>query len=120
MPQRNFEDARSHSKIVDVKVDIPEKKIANETIRTREFEQSKSSGNVWRIDSGREKTKTNLGRWHVPGSNFKNESCEEEEYKAARRKSISHHRNEKSVKSEGTNRGTTKTRVVEALESKKQ
>ena len=58
------EDAHSHSKVVDVKVDIPEKNMGSWSKRnhkTREFEQSKSGGNVWRIDSGREKTKTNLG-----------------------------------------------------------
>ena len=83
------EDARSHSKVVDVKVDIPEKNIANETIRQENLNNPKVVEVFGESTVAGRKPKQILGDDMSQDQIAKMKAAEEEEYKAARRKSIS-------------------------------
>ena len=85
----HFEDAHSHSKVVDVKVDIPEKNIANETIRQENLNNPKVVEVFGESTVAGRKPKQILGDDMSQDQIAKMKAAEEEEYKAARRKSIS-------------------------------
>ena len=90
------EDAHSHSKVVDVKVDIPEKNMgsdrdagASETTRQENLNNPKVVEMFGESTVAGRKPKQILGDGMSQDQISKMKAAEEEEYKAARRKSIS-------------------------------